>query len=636
MKNHSGFFIEICRLPRLIAALIILRRKIDELNPFDRMKRLVAISLCFGFWNTVFTGSAVDFKQSKLTQVVNDVQIISASNQSKKNAAVNDIFAMPDILRTGPASRAELVADDQTVTRVGANTIFYFDPANRTIDLQQGSLLFHSPHGQGGGTIHTGSATASVLGSTLIVTTTPNGGFKVLALEDEAEIKFFNGLRQKLEPGEMTFILPGGTQLAPIIVFRLDGLTGNSLLINGFNHPLPSLPLIVQEIDKQDKLINSGKLTDTGLDAGNNADPNQVEVLDANTIQSHDDSRVQTALAADATINQPSLTDATIPTPPTHLFLNAWFPLADNAFFTGQSFKGFAARNISFNTAGLDLLAVNLSPYVKNSEFDFVAANDLNLDGPVTFGGLSSSSTLRLVAGNQITFSPGVTLTANVADFELAAPGPMTLDGATILNSVGAIGLTSGSVINIADGVAISNPGLITMTAPVAVNITSDSDVDVGVDGAAIVTDSGSGSVTFSSSGGSVNVTDTSIQTHYLTLNSGDSILLDASGKSLAATGTGATANFTAPNIITVNNSDMSSFGSVNMAANTVNLFNVAFGAGCSVLLQSLNGLLAPNPNTSAASVPGDVNFIQNVTYAGKAAQNYVNNGGGITVTTLH
>ena len=110
--------------------------------------------------------TAIDLKQSKVTQVVNDVQIISASDQSKKTAAVNDTFSMPDILRTGPASRAELVAQDETVTRVGANTIFSFDPANRTIDLKQGSLLFHSPHGKGGGTIHTGSATASVLGTT--------------------------------------------------------------------------------------------------------------------------------------------------------------------------------------------------------------------------------------------------------------------------------------------------------------------------------------------------------------------------------------------------------------------------------------------------------------------------------------
>jgi hypothetical protein len=175
------------------------------------------------------------------------------------------------------------------------------------------------------------------------------------------------------------------------------------------------------------------------------------------------------------------------------------------------------------------------------------------------------------------------------------------------------------------------------LTAPDAVNITSDSTVDVGVDGAAINTDSGSGSVTFSSSGGSVNVTDTSIQTHYLTLNSGDSILLDANGKTFTATGNGTMANLTAgfgsANSITVKNADFSSFAAVNMASYTVDLYNVAFGAGSSVTLQSYNGVLASNPNTSAASIPGDVNFHQNVTYAGNPAQNYINNG--ITITKL-
>ena len=108
---------------------------------------------------------------------------------------------------------------------MGANTIFSFDPANRTIDLKQGSLLFHSPHGKGGGTIHTGSATASVLGTTLIVVTTPNGGMKVIDLEGAVEVAFTNRLKQKLDPGQMTFVLPGGNQLAPVIIFRLDELT---------------------------------------------------------------------------------------------------------------------------------------------------------------------------------------------------------------------------------------------------------------------------------------------------------------------------------------------------------------------------------------------------------------------------
>ena len=92
------------------------------------MKRLLALALCFSCVAVVSTNRAADFKQSKVTQVVNDVQIISAADQSQKTAALNDIFTIPDILRTGPASRAELVAQDDTVTRVGANTIFPLTP----------------------------------------------------------------------------------------------------------------------------------------------------------------------------------------------------------------------------------------------------------------------------------------------------------------------------------------------------------------------------------------------------------------------------------------------------------------------------------------------------------------------------
>src|ERR1039457_6432268 len=191
------------------------------------MKKLCVYSLCLGCVFAASTSHAFDLKQSKLTQVVNDVQIISAAAQKQKAAAVNDLFAMPDILRTGTASRAELVAQDETVTRVGANTIFSFDPANRTIDLKQGSLLFHAPHGKGGGTIHTGSATASVLGTTLIIVATESGGFKIIDLEGEVEVAFLNGLKQTLDAGQMTFVLPGANQLAPVIVFRLDELTLN-------------------------------------------------------------------------------------------------------------------------------------------------------------------------------------------------------------------------------------------------------------------------------------------------------------------------------------------------------------------------------------------------------------------------
>jgi hypothetical protein len=676
------------------------------------MKKLAFFPMCLGCVFAVATSQAIDLKQSKLTQVVNDVQIISAADQQQKAAAVNDIFSMPDVLRTGAASRAELVAQDETVTRVGANTIFSFDPANRAIDLKQGSLLFHSPHGKGGGTIHTGSATASVLGTTLIVVTTPNGGLKVIALEGRVEVGFTNGLRQKLDPGQMTFVLPGANQLAPVIIFRLDELTQNSLLVKGFSQTLQSLPLIENQIDKQLKQISSGKFSDTGLLAGDNATGDSVEVLDLNTIPHGQHPKTVSppiitptppplvpdlagAEASDATINQSSLTDVTIPTPPDHIYTISPFPIADNPYLNGRTFSGFVAQNIYVNTLvpSLNPLVVDLSPYAGMGTFDMLAVNDFSIEGSVTFKGLAPGDSLALIAGNQFNLTPGITIGAEVKDFMFSSPATLLFDNVSLYNLYQDITLSSaadvsfqdnslvsagaklivnaGGDISAANSHLIGNSALFTslngnilfdaatldaashaiFIAPTSIslnNSTINSDFvtlngtanatislnnttinassalvavstgDLDVSGttqvgpearslqvnassvSALNANPNSGSVTLVSSAGSVNVTGTSITAHYLTLNSGDGILLDCNGQTLTAAGSGATANFTAPNLITVNNTDFTPFATVNMAANTIVLAYDTFSTSGIYNFKTSNGSVAIN-----ASNPG-------------------------------
>jgi hypothetical protein len=614
------------------------------------MKKLSVLSLCLGCLTAVSTSHAIDLKQSKVTQVVNDVQIISAADQAKKTAAVNDNFNMPDILRTGAASRAELVAPDETVTRVGANTIFSFDPANRTIDLKQGSLLFHSPHGKGGGTIHTGSATASVLGTTLIITTTPTGGFKVLSLEGDVEVKFLNGLKQSLAPGQMSFVLPGGNQLSPIIVFRLDSLTQNSQLVKGFNQQLASLPLIQQQIDKQLKLIQSGKFSDTGLGVGDDASASQVQVLDLNTLQRALDhaevnklTGVEAALAADATINQPSLSDASIPIPPDRIFLDEPFILEDNNFFVGQPFNGFAAKNIFINNAGGPLLTVDMAPFGNLEEFDVVAKNNINIHGSVTFAGFSPVNSLffLLVAGNQIIVSPNAVITANLANFELTAAGAFTLGGAQLLNNSGNMVLAFGSDIVVnnhshlhalgslsfttAGNLAFDNSSASANTfffGPVKGSLGIDSSTligntfaifsaehDISVKNSFISVGAYNGIMSFTSASGSIKLHNNSFQTHILTLNSGDGILLDSAGN--FTTGGNAVANFNAKNLITVNNTDLTPFATVNMDANTINLLNVSFADGSIDNFGTHTGQVSVN---AEVNTPGQLN-LHNVSY---------------------
>ncbi|MEI7534169.1 MAG: FecR family protein [Verrucomicrobiae bacterium] len=578
------------------------------------MKDIYLVLLCCLFLGTVSQANATDLKRAKVTQVVNDVQVISGASQTEKNAVVNDVLAMPDILRTGAASRAELVAEDETVTRVGANTIFSFDAASRTIDLKQGSLLFHSPHGKGGGAIHTGSATASVLGSTLMVSATPNGGFKVISLEDGVQIKLANGLHQHLEPGQMTFILPGGNHLAPIVYFRMDELSSHSLLINGFKKPLPSLSLIDHEINKQKKLIKSGRLRDTGLLAGNNATPNQVEVLDPNTVQTTDNTpNVKKALASDATINTSSLTDRKIPTPPTRIFFNPSFKLANNPYFANQTFRGFAALDIYFNTPGVNAptVDVNMKNYANKPEFDFVAAQEIYFEGSVAFSGLTANNLLTFVAGNHMVFQPGISFTANVGDLEFITPALSTVDGVTFNNSLGNIGITSGDTLNL-NNVAfnLSESGQLTLTAPNAINLTWDTGANNGTPAnTTLVTDAATGRVSLNSASGSLNVTGTSIQAHYLTLTATDGILLDGAGQSFTATGAGSTislnGSISSPATVTVQNADLSNFSVVNIAANTITINKVTFASGSIENFATANGRV----NVNGSRISGGLNI---------------------------
>src|ERR1039458_6508102 len=136
---------------------------------------------------------AMSLTESTFTEVIKDVNVVSQATKAAQPARVKDIVKAPDLVRPGPDSRAELTAPDQTITRIGANAVFSFEPAGRKIDLQQGSILFHSPSGKGGGSIRSGGAAAAVLGTTIIAVATPNGGFKIIVLEGKGKATLPNG-----------------------------------------------------------------------------------------------------------------------------------------------------------------------------------------------------------------------------------------------------------------------------------------------------------------------------------------------------------------------------------------------------------------------------------------------------------
>ncbi|HWC60880.1 MAG TPA: FecR family protein [Verrucomicrobiae bacterium] len=242
--------------------------------------------------------------QSTFTEVVKDVNVVAASTKAAQPAAVNELVKAPDLVRTGPQSRAELTAADQTVTRIGANTVFSFEPTGRDMNLEKGNVLFHSPAGKGGGTIRSGGAAAAVLGTTLIVSSTGTGGFKVILLEGKGVVTLPNGKAATLTAGQLVFVQPGQTEFGPVLTINLGKLVAGSQLVNGFSTTLASMPLIQKAIDEQNQQLKKGRVQDTGLTPEDFGKAHQSPPKLGNGINAVDNTTYQSAVGGAISVVQ--------------------------------------------------------------------------------------------------------------------------------------------------------------------------------------------------------------------------------------------------------------------------------------------------------------------------------------------
>lgn len=259
------------------------------------LKIFLLISILGGMTCPLWAGDP--FKEATFTQVINDVRVIETQTKTGRVAAVNTSVLAPEVVQTGPQSRCELKFADQTVTRVGANTSFSMEPTTRGINLQSGSVLFHSPTGKGGGRIQTAAATAAVTGTTIIVSATSNGGFKVMVLEGHCNVRMQAGRSFDLKAGQLTFILPGQTQPSPPIEFLLDEAITNALLVQGFSSTLDSWDKLELSINQQEDDILNGKVEITNALIG-----------DAKTFDTYETYYIDPAILADVQPKRPKLT----------------------------------------------------------------------------------------------------------------------------------------------------------------------------------------------------------------------------------------------------------------------------------------------------------------------------------------
>jgi hypothetical protein len=602
----------------------------------------------------IATAATID--RATLTEVVNTVSVIDRATKKSSAAQKQQIFEAPNVLRTGPNSRAEMVAADQTVTRVGQNTLFSFKQESREINLEKGSILFQSPNGQGGGTIRTSAASAAVLGTTLIVTATSNGGFKVLLLEGKGRISGPGGTRT-LTAGQLAYAMPGG-QISNVFNFQLREQAGASKLVRGFKRPLPSLGKIAAAIESQEKEIKTGKVIATGLlasgspdyayqiDVGRDAQINGGEEIENKAL-----SPFQAAVSSNATISVPKLDAARLfgPGLNTNEFPSPPILLGD---FGGQRFRAasspavFLGNNISFETTSVDL-----SPLAGRDLVQFFATSDLAIKQSFDFS--SFAGQLFISAGGAIRNEPGITVRASSSVLALLAFGnakpftdmpsgiddvrlqkTTTLDQFNLVNSTGGIFVGGGNLelrafqslapraieLNASGSLSLDRTNgapnvslftLMTNDGPLPAgysNLASDTTFRVSADGNASIRNT-------SIRAPRIAMNAANITLERVRLNDGSSVDTNTPRGQMPLA---ATVRLNAENLLAVSGVRFAA-NDIYMQARTISLADVNFRAGSRVWLESGLGILAPNPNTNSPVLPNYVNFVRNVRYAGNA-----------------
>jgi|GEM_PF-2998791 len=211
----------------------------------------VQIVSCFAVGFLINQAFATDAKkEARITQIIRDVKVLP-SDAALRPAVVNDEVKENTAVRTGLESRSELTFADLTITRLGANTIFSFNKAGHSVQLDSGSILLRVPKDSGGGFIRTNVVTVAVTGTTVIFEASRAGRSKLIVLEGGAGVvlKKRPGHSQSVRAGQMLDVPAGATALPKPANVDLSQIMATHPLITDFG-PLPSRDLI-QAVIKQ-------------------------------------------------------------------------------------------------------------------------------------------------------------------------------------------------------------------------------------------------------------------------------------------------------------------------------------------------------------------------------------------------
>src|SRR5437763_422389 len=225
-----------------------------------------------GFYSafSVHQSVAGPLTSAEVTKIINRVSVIDPA-KGIHPALLRDVIKDNLGLQTGARSRSELLFQDNTLTRLGAETFFSFKTGTRDLTLEKGSMLLQVPKGLGGAKIHTAAVTAAITGTTIMMEYSPRQYLKVLVLEGSLRLSRNGSLGDSLvlHPGKLVIMRPDAKKIPDPIDIDLAQIVRTSTLVNfpGTNI-LPSMPLIQAAINDQAKELAKGTLVATNLVMG--------------------------------------------------------------------------------------------------------------------------------------------------------------------------------------------------------------------------------------------------------------------------------------------------------------------------------------------------------------------------------
>lgn len=249
---------------------------VEETNPkFADMKSILLVLVAALPLSSPLLGASL--KSAEVTKVINDVRLFKPSAAAQK-AKVGDVVNGKTSLQTGRRSRSELRFEDNTITRIGSNSIFSFDQGSRDLRLEQGTILLNVPRRAGGARIRTATVTAAITGTTIMMEYFAGKWVKIIVLEGtlDAWLRAAQGdepVKTTIRAGEILILRADADRIPPPVKIDLKRLIQTSALADRQTFgPLPGVALdrIGRATAHQEMLKREGFLTTSGRVTGSN------------------------------------------------------------------------------------------------------------------------------------------------------------------------------------------------------------------------------------------------------------------------------------------------------------------------------------------------------------------------------